>query len=108
MARALPIKEKDLQKAAIEIMHRFGWLVAHFHTVQSSRGVWQTPVSADGKGFPDAVAVRERIVFVEFKVGRNTLRAEQIVWRDAIIKAGGEWWLIDEHLYKSGLEKIFQ
>jgi len=97
------VKEKDLQKGIIDIAHRFGWLVAHFTSMTDSRGFNRTPVMADGKGFPDLCLVRERIVFAEVKAGRNQLSAEQKAWRDAIIKAGGEWYEWREGDYDHGV-----
>jgi len=62
-----------------------------------------TPVGADGKGFPDLCLVRERIVWMELKVNYRKLEPEQEIWRDRIIEAGGEWYLITEKEWQSGL-----
>jgi hypothetical protein len=84
--------EKDLQASIIDLGHLYHWRIAHFTKVTDSRGFSRTPVAADGKGFPDLCMVRERIIWVENKVGRNKLGPEQVAWRDAILAAGGEWY----------------
>lgn len=85
--------EKELQAAVIDCARIFGWRIAHFRSVPVRRGsstVWQTPVQADGAGFPDLVLVRERVLFVELKVGRNVLSTEQTAWINALRTAGEE------------------
>lgn len=81
--------ERDLQDAVIESMRLQGWLVAHFRPARTAHG-WATPVSADGKGFPDVVAARERVIFVEFKVPPNKLRPDQEKWLQRLRAAGAE------------------
>jgi hypothetical protein len=75
--------ETELQDAVIELAHLFGWRVAHFRSARTAHG-WTTPVSGDGKGFPDLVLVRERIVFAELKSARGTLTVEQQDWLHAL------------------------
>jgi hypothetical protein len=99
----MKISEKELQASIIEMGRFYGWRIAHFTSVTDSRGFSRTPVSADGKGFPDLCMVRDRIIFVEVKVGYNKLRAEQEEWRDAIILAGGEWYIFREKEWAEGL-----
>lgn len=103
------MKEEELQHGIIEMAQFFGWLVAHFRTSMNARGEYQTAVAGDGKGFPDLVLVRDRIIFAELKVGKNTLSFEQVMWRDAIINAGGEWHQWREEEWESGLvERILK
>ena len=52
------ISEKTFQRQVIDLLHLFGYRVAHFMPAMNAKGQWRTPVSADGKGFPDLVAVR--------------------------------------------------
>jgi hypothetical protein len=96
------MKERELQKAIIEMAGFFGWRIAHFRTAINARGHYQTPVAADGAGFPDLCLVRDRIVFAEIKVGYNKLSTAQEIWRDAIIGAGGEWFEWREANWESG------
>lgn len=87
------MSEKELMQGVIDTARIFGWRVAHFRSVPVKRGprvVWETPVQADGKGFPDVVLVRERVLYVECKVGRNVLSDEQAAWLEALRAAGQE------------------
>ncbi len=79
----------QLQEQIIELAHLLGWKVAHFRPARTKFG-WRTPVAADGKGYPDLVLYRERIVHVECKSRHEPLRAEQVSWRDWVLKTGGE------------------
>lgn len=82
--------EKELQKAVVEMAHRFGWTVAHFSKGVAGKGerVWMTPAAYDGKGFPDLIMVRERLMIRELKVGKNPLSLEQRMWIDLLTVAG--------------------
>ena len=55
------------------------WRTAHFRPARTVDG-WRTAVAGDGKGFPDLLLCRERIVVAELKVGRNQLTGEQRQW----------------------------
>lgn len=92
------LDEKALQTAAIDAARILGYRVAHFRSVPVKRGprvVWETPVQADGRGFPDLVVVGHgRVLWRELKVGRNTLSDEQAAWLEALRAAGqdaGVW-----------------
>lgn len=69
---------------------RFDWRVAHFASMQGRDGIWRTPAQADGKGWPDLVLVRERVVFAEIKGDTDRLRPEQETWLSALRMAGQE------------------
>jgi hypothetical protein len=86
------LREADWQQTVIELARLFKWRVAHFRKARTNKG-WRTPVQADGKGFPDLVLVRDRIVYAELKGEKGRLSADQEAWRDAILGAGGEWYL---------------
>jgi len=83
------LSEKEWQKQIIELAGLLGWVVAHFRPAQTKSG-WVTPVAADGKGFPDLVLVRDRIVFAELKAQKGKLSADQSNWiewlRDADVE----------------------
>ena len=85
------MKESDLQRGVIERAQQLGWLVMHPLPGQTRKG-WATTTQGNGKGFPDLTLVRERIIFAELKAAAKYLTAEQRVWRDAILGAGGEWY----------------
>lgn len=87
------LSEKELQRCVIDTAHVFGWRVAHFRSVPVKRGprvIWETPVQADGAGFPDLVLVRDEVLWIELKVGGNTLSATQADWLEALRAAGQE------------------
>ena len=96
------LSEEELTANVIEMARLFGWRIAHFRSVETKRRGWQTPVQGDGKGYPDLCLVRERIVFIELKCGRNKLEPEQETWRDWILAAGGEWHLLTDKDWESG------
>jgi len=78
------VTEAELQEAIIEVAHLFRWTVAHFRPARTKHG-WVTPVSADGKGFPDLVLVSSRIVaFIEVKSAKGRLTDEQKMWADLL------------------------
>lgn len=77
----------------IDLARILGWRTAHFRAARTAAG-WATPVAGDGKGFPDLVLVRDRVVFAELKTGaRPRLGPDQVAWRDALAHAGAEWHL---------------
>lgn len=80
------ITEAKWQQQVIQLAGTLGWFCAHFRGVRVQRKdgtcFWQTPVQAQGKGFPDLVLVRgPRLIFVELKRGpREKPSPEQEVW----------------------------
>lgn len=81
--------EQDWQRDVIALARTLGWRVAHFRPAQTSKG-WRTPVSADGKGFPDLILVRDRVIAAELKNERNKVTPEQNAWLVAFRDAGVE------------------
>ena len=80
------MREADLQDAIIEMAGFLGWMVAHFRPARTDKG-WRTPVSADGKGFPDLVMVhpvQRRLLFAELKAEKGKLSPEQQAWIGAL------------------------
>ncbi len=76
--------ENEFQTMVIDCAKLNGWQVAHFRGVRTQRHdgsvFYQTPVQADGKGFPDLVMIRERILIVELKAEKGRTTSEQEVW----------------------------
>lgn len=91
-----PISGKDWERQVLQLARTLGWRAAHFRAVLTKHG-WTVPVAADGRGFPDFVFVRDRVIWVELKAGRGRLEPDQIAWRDALIAAGQEWHLWAPH-----------
>lgn len=80
--------EAELQHAVIQLAHVHGWMVAHFRPMQDYKGHWRTPVSADGKGFPDLVLVSQTtVMFIELKTDKGKLTLEQHDWYDQLYAA---------------------
>ena len=77
------VLEKDLMAAVLSDARLLGWLAYHTHDSRRSE-----------PGFPDAVLVRERVVWVEFKVGRGVLSAAQERWQAALKAAGAEVYVL--------------
>jgi hypothetical protein len=93
----LPESEDGFQGWLIDRAHTLHWTVAHFRAarVKGKDGdeTWRTPVQADGKGFPDLVLVRDRVIYVECGKDGKRLSPAQVMWRDALLEAGAEWYM---------------
>ena len=93
----LDLSEAEFQLQVIEYAQSLGWAAAHFRRVRVQRAngevYWETPVAADGKGWPDLLLVRERIIYAELKSETGTLRPEQKVWNVRLEAAGAEYYL---------------
>jgi hypothetical protein len=81
--------ERQWQERVIEYAQGRGWKVAHFRAVRVHRKDGsvhhETPVAADGKGFPDLILVHKafgKVVAAELKVGKNKTSPEQDNWLD--------------------------
>lgn len=89
-----PIAEKDWQRQVIDLARLLKWRVAHFRPAMTKHG-WVTPVAADGKGWPDLLLVRERVIAVELKADGGKLSDEQRIWLQALDHAG-----IETHVWR--------
>lgn len=88
-AKLPQISEADFQNQVVAIARANGWKVAHFRGVRVQRKdgsvYYQTPVGADGRGFPDLVFARikndeRKIIFAELKSNIGKLSDEQYEW----------------------------
>jgi hypothetical protein len=78
-------KEADWQRDLIRLAQTLGWKCATFRAAQTKHG-WRTPVGADGKGWPDLLLVRDRVIAAEVKneVGKPTdEQQEWLAWLEA-------------------------
>lgn len=89
MTVATDLTEAELQAHVIDLARMLRWRVAHFRPAMTKHG-WRTPVAADGKGFPDLVLVRDRVIFAELKSRTGRVGADQQAWLDAARAAGAE------------------
>lgn len=92
------ISEAAFQAQVLHYAALRGWMRAHFRPAMNARGQWRTAVAGDGKGFPDLVLVRDRVVFAELKAVGGKLEAAQRTWQTALQNAGAEHhiWTPDE------------
>lgn len=97
------MSEAELQKAVIELAHRFGWRAVHFRPGKTKRGNWITAVQGDGVGWPDLILVRERVVFAELKAEKGKLDDAQKQWLAALEVAGAEVWVLRPEHWHSGV-----
>lgn len=84
------MNESDFRKQVVKLAHRENWKVAFFHRLPTQKGGWRTPVGADGKGWPDLVLVRDRLVFAELKAPKGVLGVEQKDWVNRLAFCGAE------------------
>lgn len=102
----IPMNETQLQKVVIDRAHDLNWRVAHFRPVRVQRHDgsvhYQTPVQADGAGFPDLVLVRERVIFAELKSDTGRLEAAQMDWMFALGQADAERYIWYPDAWRSG------
>lgn len=90
--------EAEFMRQVIALASLHHWRVAHFRGVRVQRKdgsvYYQTPVQADGAGWPDLILVRgERIIAAELKVGKNRTTAEQDAWLSWLAAAGVDTWV---------------
>jgi hypothetical protein len=86
----IKITEDEFQTQVISLAHMLGWKIAHFRGVRTQRKdgsvFYQTPVQADGKGFPDLVMVKgKRVIYAELKSMTGKLSQEQKEWLDLLV-----------------------
>lgn len=88
------LRGKPLQKAIVAEARRQGWLVAHFYAVETTNRGWVTPVAADGKGFPDLLLVRDRVIAIEVKGDGDRMSPDQVKWQQAFSMAQGTQFVV--------------
>lgn len=90
--------ERQWQDVLMQLAQLFGWRRAHFRPARVMRGgkeIYETPIEGDAKGYLDLEFVRDRLVKIEAKFGKNKPSPEQLDWMAAYHKAGVEvhlWW----------------
>lgn len=82
------MSESEFLTQVLQLCRLQGWRVAHFRPGRTAKG-WRTPCQADAKGWPDLVLVKgKRVLFVELKSDKGRLAPEQMLWQDALSRAG--------------------
>lgn len=90
--------EAQFQRAYLEFLELHGWIRFHQRPGMlakpdaKGKRQYRTAVTADGKGFPDTVAVRERVVYAELKRDDGRRTPDQRMWGDRLIAAGQEYY----------------
>ncbi len=86
--QAIRESEADFSTWVEDLMHRFGYTLAHFRPARTEKG-WRTPVSCDGKDFPDYICVgpelrdgNRRHLVIEIKSEDGEIRPGQVAWLD--------------------------
>jgi len=103
----LKMSEGELLENILDCAQKTGWLRAHFRSVETKNKGWQTPVQADGAGFPDIVLVRERVIYAEVKSGIGKLSKLQEDWLGALSDAGQEVYVWSPREWYAGtIQKI--
>ena len=110
--QARTMSEAAFMGWVIGIAHLHNWRVAHFRGVAVKRKDgsvrYQTPVQADGAGFPDLIMCRkDRCIAAELKSHKGKLAPEQEAWLAALAWADievYEWKPID----MAEIERILQ
>jgi hypothetical protein len=86
------LSEKVFAERVLALAADNGWRAAHFRparVMRDGRETYETPVDADGKGFPDLVLVRgRRLIFAELKSDAGKTTPAQDKWLDALAGAG--------------------
>ena len=82
-------RERDFQRAVIDLARLTGWRVHHTRPALTRRGRWLTPIQGDA-GFPDLVLVRAgRVIFAELKRNGARPTPAQREWLEALQACAG-------------------
>ncbi len=90
-ALEIPERESDYQRRIIDLAKTCGWRVMHIRDAPTRSGGYATPVTADGKGWPDLTLCRGAdLLFIEVKAAKGKLSEAQERWLDALAATGAE------------------
>ncbi len=80
--------ESAFERMVLSLARLGRWRTFHARPGRTARG-WRTPVSGDGKGFPDWLFVRGPVLLVrELKTDTGKVSPEQAAWLDALLATG--------------------
>lgn len=98
----LAVTEEELQANVEALARLLGWRTLHIRPARTKHG-WVTPVSGDGEGFPDLLALRdERQVVAELKTETGRLSRKQRAWLEAFRNVGAEVYVWRPRHWRSG------
>lgn len=93
----------DLQDAIVALAHHLGYIAYHGRPGRTAHG-WRTPVSYDGKGFPDLVLAGPRgVLFLEVKGDGDRVREHQRKWIAALRSAGAQAFIVTPGDWRAGV-----
>jgi hypothetical protein len=77
------VLEKEWQQQVVALLRTLGYRCYHTHDSRRSQ-----------PGFPDLVAIRDRVIYLELKREKGTLTAKQVEWLSGLAKAGAEVYVV--------------
>ncbi len=87
----VPLSEREFMAQVVDLAMLLGWDWLHLRPARTAHG-WVTPISGTlGAGFPDLTLVRvrdQRLLLVELKADRGTVRPEQHAVHGCLRAAG--------------------
>lgn len=112
MARTqtVPITESQLEDWLLELCQVTGWSTCHFRSAMLRSGRFVTPVSGQGKGFPDWSLFKpgQEPAYVELKSEKGILSLEQIAWGELLKQVKGVRYLVVRPSNRDALEDILK
>ncbi len=92
----------------IDMAHLYHWWVVHNPAVETKHRGWTTALAADSKGFVDLLCFRERTVAIEIKGDGDSMKPEQLEWRDRLQRAGVEHYVVRPADWPDNVKEILQ
>ncbi len=101
------MSEGELQRATLEVAKRLGWKVARLPMSNVRSDGTRLRLAHDSRGFPDAILVRDRTIFAEFKTEKGKLTEEQLAWQEALDESGEETYVWrPRHWHDGAIERV--
>lgn len=103
------MSERELEDAVMELAALLGYMRYHALPAQIRPGKWATATKGE-TGWPDLVLCgNARLIFAELKAKRGNMSCAQADWRDALVRAGQEFYLWRPKDWEDGtIERILR